>query len=198
MPAQALIDRYRDRLLSLLPPGDAIAKGTDSRVYAFMEKVATEFARVDESVTALLYDFVPSRALNLIDEWEKSLGLPDTCFTPSTDDERRKAIVTRLVGTGGNSVADYAALAATLGYAGPVFTTYAPFRMGSRMGDRFTNGPWRSTALVQIESGLFDTLLECAFNHQKLAHETLLFSFVSFLTVDGEYVTVDGEYVVVS
>jgi uncharacterized protein YmfQ (DUF2313 family) len=196
MPAQAVIDRYRDLLLALLPPGDAFSRSPDSVFYDLCARMAIEFARVAERSDDLLSESVPSTVTELLDEWEVALGLPDTCFTPTTDDERRAAIIARIVGTGGHSVADYTALAASLGYEAPTFTTYAPFRMGSRMGDRFTNGPWRSAALVSMPSGPYDALVQCAFNHQKMAHETLLFDFNLFLMVDGDYVTVDGERVI--
>lgn len=197
MPAQALIDRYRELLLSLLPPGDAISRAVDSEVYAELDLVAIEFARIDERVAELLVEFVPSRCTELLPDWEKALRLPDVCYAPTTTDERRAAIVARIVGTGGNSVLDYTALAASLGYEAPTFTPYMPFRVGSRVGDRLTNGPWRSTALVTINPGAYDALLECAFNHQKLAHETLLFRFVYGVTVDGDDVTAGGDEVVI-
>lgn len=197
MPAQALIDRYRDLLLALLPPGDGFSRSPDSVFYDLMARCAIEFARIDERGADLLREGVPSTVSELLGQWEKALGLPDDCYTPTTDDERRAAVIARIVGTGGHSLADYTALAATLGYAAPVFTTYRPFVMGSRMGDAFSNGPWRSTAMVTLEPGLFDALIECVFKHQKMSHETLLFRFVYFVTVDGEYVTVGGERVVI-
>jgi len=197
MPAQAVIDRYTDLLLALMPPGIAISRSTESIFHDLAARCAVEFARVYERGADLLSEGVPSTTSELLDQWEQALGLPDTCYTPTTDDERRAAIIARIVGTGGHSLADYTALAATLGYAAPVFTTYAPFVMGSSMGDAFYNGPWRSTALVTLEPGLYDALIECVFNHQKMAHETLLFRFVNFVTVDGEYVTIGGEQVVI-
>ena len=198
MPDQYLIDRYRDRLLGLLPPGDAFSRSPDSVLYDVCDRVAIEFARVDERVSELLVESIPSRCTELLDDWEAALGLPDDCYSPTSTEERRAAIVSRLVGTGGNSLADYTALAAALGYSAPTFTTYPAFLSGrGRSGDRITNGPWRSTAMVSIAPGAFDALLECAFLHQKLAHETLLFDFSRYLTVGGAYVTVGGSRVTV-
>lgn len=198
MPTQAAIDRYTNLLLALLPPGSALSRSVDSEVYDLMARIAVEFARVDERGADLLAEGVPSTTSELLDEWERALGLPEECFTPTTDDERRSAIVARIVGTGGHSLADYTALAATLGYGAPTFTTYAPFRVGSHVGDRLTNGPWRSTAMVTLDDRPLNDLIECAFINQKMAHETLLFEHVgvpSYLIVDGDYVTVDGDRV---
>jgi uncharacterized protein YmfQ (DUF2313 family) len=197
MPAQAVIDRYRELLLNHLPPGDGLTKVLDSVVYDVCDRFAVEFARLEERASEALVEFVPATCTELLDEWEEALGLPEECYEPTTTDERRAAITASIVGTGGHSLADYSALAAALGYDAPTFTTYAPFRMGSRMGDRFTNGPWRSTALVTFTSNAYDALIECAFNHQKMAHETLLFAYAYYLTVDGDYVTVDGDRVLV-
>lgn len=177
MPDQIVIDRYRNLLLALMPPGIAISRSLESNFADLLERVAVEFARIDERAADLRREGVPSTADEMISEWEEILGLPEECFAPTTLAERRAAVVARIVGTGGHSVADYTALAAALGYAAPTFTTYAPFRCGSRIGDRLTNGPWRSTALVSIPSGLTDDLLECAFEAQAMAHETLLFEF---------------------
>ncbi len=200
MPSQITIDRYCELLLALLPPGDALTRSLDSVMYDLHARMAVEFARVDERGADLIREGVPSTTSELLDEWEEALGLPEACFTPTNDDERRTAIIARIVGTGGNSLADYAALAATLGYSAPTFTTFAPFRCGSVCGDRLTNGPWRSAATVTIDSRpSLDALLECAFNAQKLAHETLFFTFVpvpGYLMIEGEYVLIDGDRVI--
>lgn len=200
MPAQTAIDRYTHLLLALLPPGDAISRSVDSVFYDICARMAVEFARVDERSDDLLSEGVPSTTSELLDEWERALGLPEECFTPTTDAERRSAIIARIVGTGGHSLADYTALAATLGYPAPTFTTYAPFVAGSLVGDRLTNGPWRSTAMVTLDDRGLNDLIECAFLNQKMSHETLLFEHVAvpaYLIVDGDYVVVDGDMVVV-
>lgn len=177
MPDQVRIDRYRNLLLALMPPGRGISRSLDSDFADLFSRLAIEFARVEERAIDLRTEGVPATADEMLEDWEEALGLPTSCFTPTTLGERRAAVVARIVGTGGHSLADYTALAAALGYAAPTFTTYAPFRCGSRVGDRLTNGPWRSTAMVTIGTGFADTLIECAFRAQTMAHETLLFTF---------------------
>lgn len=179
MPSEALVEQYRDALIALLPPGDALGRELASEVVDILTALAVEPARIHERGLALLDEADPSTATELIADWESLFELPDTCAPATTIEGQRASIVLRLVGTGGHSRGDYIALAAVLGYAAPTFAPYQPFTAGSSAGDALTNDEWANAVLVTVESNpANDALLECVFNRQRRAHGTLIFDWV--------------------
>lgn len=192
------VERIRDSLLRHLPPGIGFARSAESNMFDLCERLAIELARVRSSADDLLEDMVPFTTISMLDEWEEILGLPTSCFTPTTVAERQAAIVARLVGTGNHSLSDYRALAESLGYDGEsvVPEYHYPFTAGSEAGDALTNDAWAHVVTWNITSGSLDTLLECAFNAKRRAHATFLFDFNLPLTVDGFTLTIDGEALV--
>lgn len=189
------VERIRDGLLRHLPPGLGFARSAESNIFDLCERLAVELARARESADDLIEDMVPFTTISMLEEWEDILGLPTSCFAPTTIAERQAAIVARLVGTGGQSLADYRALAESLGYDGGdvTATRYYPFTAGSRAGDALTNDAWAHVVEWNITSGSLNALLECAFNAKRRAHATFLFDFNPLLTVDGFVLTVDGD-----
>lgn len=176
-PTEARVSSYRDALLALLPPGRALTRVIGSGIAKLCEALAVEPARVHERALSLMLEVVPSTVGELIPDWEAALGLPDGCANPSSTDERRAAVIGRIVGTGGHNEADYRTLAARLGYPTVTFSHESPFRVGvSDVGDALTNDPWAHHVHVTHPTGPADAVLACAFTRQLRAHGSMDFT----------------------
>jgi uncharacterized protein YmfQ (DUF2313 family) len=107
-------------------------ESTQSKVLAGLTEIyATNNARANQ----LLIDAFPATAVELLPEWEFTLGLPNPAAGPTPSLAARKLLVfARLVGPGGVSVSNYRGFAALLGFDA-LLTPNAPFRCGqSRCG----------------------------------------------------------------
>lgn len=144
----------------------------------------------------LLVDAFPSTAVNLLGEWEQTLGLPDPCAGVSpTFQGRRNQVVARFTNTGGQSIQFFEAFALGLGYTVTV-TQYAPFRCGQstcnqQLGGEewfFTwaiNSPLNTISYFRTgQSAMGDPLsswgnsvLECEISEAKPAHTILQFHY---------------------
>ncbi|WP_180207746.1 putative phage tail protein [Escherichia coli] len=113
-------DDYTCALLNLLPSGMAWNRLPDSVQYRLMRGLAQAYRQSDADACALITGAFPETADALTDEWYASLGLNDECGTQaSTTDpaQARKFILAKLLSTGGQSVAYFTELAATMGYS---------------------------------------------------------------------------------
>lgn len=140
MPTPEKIAKYRELLTDLLPSGrlwDVINQPTLSDL---LESIAVELARVDGRVADALFEADPRQATELLEDWERLVGLPDEC-TPEdvTTAERRNQVVQKLTSVGGISGAYYEFLTAQLGFPS-VVTKPLPFQVGrATVGDALTN-----------------------------------------------------------
>lgn len=122
-------DAYTAALLSLLPRGRAWPRDADSLQYAVAAGLAPALGRLDARAQSLLVDAFPATTVELLPEWEASLGLPDPCEGADQGiEQRRTQVVSRLTSAGGQSVAYFLAVVEQLGYFGATITQYAPFR----------------------------------------------------------------------
>lgn len=165
-------------------------------------ELQAEAAALDaaQALAAVLLDEAdPRLALVLLTDWERVLGLPDTCSAglATTLQERRAAIVAKLSAVGGCSLAYFEALALAMGYPLAI-DIFRPFRAGlNRCGDRLMGGneiryAWR----VRVTGARFtpfraggsqcgDLLgkiaraedLECKLKRLKPAHTHLILSY---------------------
>ncbi|HFO8838643.1 TPA: putative phage tail protein [Escherichia coli] len=113
-------DDYTCALLNLLPSGMAWSRLPESVQYRLMRGLAQAYRQSDADACALITGAFPETADALTDEWYASLGLNDECGTQaSTTDpaQARKFILAKLLSTGGQSVAYFTELAATMGYS---------------------------------------------------------------------------------
>jgi uncharacterized protein YmfQ (DUF2313 family) len=88
-----------DALANLLPFGEIWrAKNIpDSNVYRLLKAFSKEFSRMSASQYALASEFIPSKFMGFIEEWERFLGIPDGCLTTDVPDEiRRLNIIAKL------------------------------------------------------------------------------------------------------
>lgn len=144
MPARFSAVDYRDALLSLLPRGRVWPREPGSTQHQLMAGVAPTFERLDARAQQLLFDAFPVNTVELLAEWEATLGLPDPCEGEGqTLEQRRAQVVVKLFTGGGQSVPYYEAVLSRLGYTNAEITEYAPFRAGhSAPGDPINGEDW--------------------------------------------------------
>ncbi len=154
------------------------------------------YERSDFAANDLLIDAFPANTLNLLPEWEASVGLPDPCAGPlPTVQARRDQVVARFAGIGGQSAAHFIEYTAALGFVVTI-TTFAPFRAGrSPVGTPLYGVDWayawainaalntitwfragRSAAGEPLASWS-NLVLECELNAIAPAHKILLFQY---------------------
>lgn len=121
---------FQSALWALMPRGRIWNRDAGSTQDQVLGCFAPAFQRASADALALLAHAFPATALDLIPEWQESLGLPDPCAGEApTLIQQRQQIVARLTNSGGQSAPYFIALAAALGYTVTV-TNYAPFRCG--------------------------------------------------------------------
>jgi uncharacterized protein YmfQ (DUF2313 family) len=131
-------DDYAQALISLLPRGTAWSRDPESILIRTMIGLAQYWGFVDGRAADLLeIESDPRLTTELLSDWERNWGLPDSCLIdPPTDlMGRRKALVTKMTLLGAQSRAFFYELADELGYS-IVITERAPYMCGvSRVGD---------------------------------------------------------------
>ena len=192
---------YLRQLQDLLPSGDndVIWPRDNSAVLTkLLQGFAAELARVDQRGFDLLREADPRTTSELITDWERIVGLPDPCRgVPDTLDERRAALVGRLVTRSDQSPAFYRRLIETLGYIDVEVLEFRPFLADySNAGDAccesddwrfvwevraagfdFSIRPFR-TGLAAVGEPLRDwgfNLLVCALNQVRPSHTLIFF-----------------------
>lgn len=135
-------DDFLGALQAKLPRGRAWPLDPDSLLTAFLRGVAKAYARIYQRSANLLLDAFPSLTVELLPEWEATLGLPDPCIGPQPlISERRAQVLSRIENFGGQSIDYFIKLAATLGF--PItITEFAPYRFGDPLGLPMLGEAW--------------------------------------------------------
>ncbi|MBS1067243.1 YmfQ family protein [Gluconobacter cerinus] len=138
-----LADDFRQAILRLLPRGAIWSRDQGDLPSLLASIWGQTFARNAQRATNLLTDTFPASTVELLQEWEKSTGLPDPCAgTSATLEQRRAQVVARLTDSGGSSVDYFVRFAATLGYDITI-QEFAPARAGLlRAGDPVYSEGW--------------------------------------------------------
>jgi uncharacterized protein YmfQ (DUF2313 family) len=156
-------------------------------------------ARLDQRAGALLVDAFPCSTVELLPEWEASLGLPNPCTGPiETTEARQAAVCAKFSARGGASIDYFVGLAAAMGIAITI-TQFSPFyasrnRVGARLFGQNWAYVWEVTIppaghltyfrasqsrvgdrLVQQDEVM--TILACVFAQYKPAHTHVIFSY---------------------
>ena len=129
---------YTKAFLSLLPQGLAWPRNVDAVLYKFVDGLAQVMGYVDGRAADLLeIESDPRKATETLEDWERNFGLPDLCLPipPSTPQDRRTALVARMIMLGAQDRDFFTALAASLGQTISI-QEFAPYMCGvSRCGD---------------------------------------------------------------
>lgn len=150
-------DAYTAQLAALLPQGRAWPRDEGSTLMRLVRAEADELARVDGRVSDLFEEVDPRSTLELLEDWERVAGLPDSCIAaPDSIAERRAAVQSRITGLGGQTRAYFIDLAATLGFAISI-DEFRPFRIGARVGDRLYDERWAHVWRVNVQPPAIET-----------------------------------------
>lgn len=195
---------YARQLAQLTPPGRAWPRFMGSRFDQLRDGFADEFARADIRAAALVEEANPLTTLELLPDWERVAGLPDTCAPiGGSIRERQLAIARKLAGEGGQSAAFLIAIAARIGVDIEI-EEFEPFTCDSSVDGEICDDDWRFAFTVVVlpesvifteeqsfsegwlttESGCDELLrtagiesLECLIVRAKPAHSIPLFSY---------------------
>lgn len=194
----ASIAAWSDQLGKLLPRGKA---WTGELLQHLLAGIAAEFARLDGRASTLVDEADPSTTLELLPEWERVAGLPDSCVPAGqTTTERQQAVIRKISGLGGQTPAFFIDLAARLGVEIAI-EEFRPFRAGMKSGSRCRSAAWshvwrvrvlassdasalrfsrfrsgRSRAGDRLRAGGIASL-ECVITRAAPAHTTVLFAY---------------------
>lgn len=188
---------FLSAMQGLMPRGRAWPRDPEAIQTKTLSAMAPTYRRNSDRSANLIADAFPASTLELLPEWEESLGLPDPCAGASpTLQARRAQVLARFTGNGGQSIAYFVAYAAALGFTINV-GEFAPFRVGlSRVGDPLCDEDWAFTWSVQSplntityfrtgQSGVGEPLaswgnavLECELSALSPAHSILQFQYI--------------------
>lgn len=191
-------DDYLLQLQALLPPGPAWPRDQEAVLTKLLLALAAEFARIDRRGGDLIEEADPRTTSELLADWERAAGLPDTCLTAGqTVQQRRAALVSKLTSMGGQSRQYFIDMAASLGYPGAAIDEFRPMNCNDNCNDALHSEDdrfaWRinlpnsnaGTYLANCNSTCNDALgswgdkvLECRISHLKPAHTTALFAYI--------------------
>ena len=122
----------------LLPPGPAWPRDLDAMLTQMLRGLAVSPARGHARQVALLADLNPATTVELLPEWEASLGLPDPCSGPgATIGARRAQVLARLRADDGQRISYYVQVATDLGY-----TVEIAELSNGRCDETACNEPW--------------------------------------------------------
>ena len=120
-PATATAAQYVGTFQALLPRGKAWLLRDRSR--RFVQGVAVELARAHNWIVDLIAEMDPSTSTDLLEAWERSVGLPESGDEiAGTTAERRLDIAAKIIARQIRTSADWVALAEGAGYAGASVT----------------------------------------------------------------------------
>jgi uncharacterized protein YmfQ (DUF2313 family) len=187
---------YLAQFQRLLPHGRVWHRGWGWLQDADLLTLMPLWARLQLSLNDLISEIVPCTTSALLPEWEASLCLPDPCTGPlPTTQQRVAAVCGKFAARGGQSLAYFERLAASLGFEIEI-ETFVPFYAGrGRCGDRLYDEAWAfawhviaiPTQIIYFRTGIStagdplatwgNQLLECEFNRLKPAHTIIIFSY---------------------
>ena len=178
----------------LLPPGPIWETESDENLYLLMEALAIEATRVYTQTDMMVRELRPFSTEQLVPEWEKVLGLPDTCDPPPSSLEARQAAISaRFLARGGQTTTYYIGLLKSVFGVDATIDENWPWGVPSRAGDG-TDGSGSvcgdpisslSTALTfrvnvpgsQVGSQEIADRLECLIRRVKPAHTNVIFNY---------------------
>lgn len=127
MSAAYTAEDYLGAMQALMPRGRVWSRDIDSLQARLLLALVRVYERSDASAHHLLVDAFPQTAVDLLPEWEATLGLPDSCAgAADTLIERQALVVAKLLEPGGMSKAYFLKLAAALGYVDTTITEFGP------------------------------------------------------------------------
>ncbi|WP_069454690.1 putative phage tail protein [Shewanella xiamenensis] len=115
---------YCDVMQKLMPRGFAWNTGPDGNLHYVLGGIAAQLARVDSRAAQLEREFYPETSLELLEEWEDYLGLPECGLASDDLEKRRLDAYAKETADGGLAPWYYEALAARAGFEIEVDVAY--------------------------------------------------------------------------
>lgn len=172
---------YCQVLKQLLPQGHAWRLKPDGVFEKLICALGLEFSRVERRMRDLIRESDVRESYELLEDWERLLGLPDCAETPATTAARQAAAHAKLTARSSGNEPFFLAMAARLGYpAAEIRREYDPFLCTSNCDHslRGWDGSWGVTwTLVANATGPNDDTLECMVRAYAQAHEIVLFEY---------------------
>lgn len=112
------LDEHTQSLVNYLPGGRLFrsANVSNSNFRGLLKGLAGELLRCDRNIRLYLDEILPDKTVIFIDEWERALGIPDSCFPGTgTVDQRRLHVLIKLASLGVQTNSDFVALGALFG-----------------------------------------------------------------------------------
>lgn len=190
------IEDYQAALLALLPRGPAWPRERDGALARTVLGLAGTALRLHQRAENLLRDAFPVAPLELLPEWEETLGLPDCGGPGQSTALRQAAVAARFAGRGGQSVAYLVGVAAAYGAAITVTAYKAAVVGDARVGDPIRDAAWAfhwtvtsegaATTFARVGSARVgdrladwgNEVLECALRRVAPAHTTVSFVYI--------------------
>ncbi len=187
-------DDYLSQLQALLPQGPAWPRDSSATLTMLLQAMADEMSRVDNRAAQLIDETDPRTTDELLADWERVAGLPDTCVaTSQTTAQRRAALHAKLTTLGGQSAAYFIALAANLGYTVTI-TEFDQHTVIDDVNHPLYGQPWQfawqvnapqdTVGVLDVTGTVNDPLawwgneaLECSINRLKPAHTHAMFAY---------------------
>lgn len=188
-------DDYYRQLVALLPSGPAWSVEESNFAAQLLSGFAQELARIQARADALIEEADPRSSYELLCDFERNFGLPTDCMAgiDQSLQQRRKALVSQMVGVGGQSRAYFIGLAAAAGFTITI-TEFRPYTVGMTVADPLygddwayawqVNAPSASVVNFTVASGVDESLsawgnnlLECLLRRCKPAHTILNFAY---------------------
>lgn len=136
----ATLQDYTHMLRGLLPRGVIWRCEQGSKLSSFLTGNALELTRLDGEGYRLIAEIDPQSSTEAIEDWERVLGLPDSCGSDAdTLAARRAQVLQKLLRPQGQAASTYIELAATLGYPNATVETFPPFRVEESSVEDYLN-----------------------------------------------------------
>ena len=113
------IDIQREILAKFYPNGTLMfGKNIEEKnLFKFIKGLAPELERVDNLMNAIIFNHFIPQTVNLIEEWESAVGIPDSCFSnDGTLEQRRANVILKLANMNVQTLADFINIGILLGF----------------------------------------------------------------------------------
>ena len=140
----------------LLPRGRVWQRGWGTLQAAHLLTLMPSWVRLHARADNVVVDAFPCSTVELLPEWEASLGLPDPCVQPplATIQQRTAAVCAKWSARGGSSAEYFERLAAGMGFQITI-ETFKPFRTGqSKTGDRLYSEAWAFACRISVQGNV--------------------------------------------
>lgn len=96
------VAQWTNALLAQMPRGVLWQRATSLDLYKYAQGYAPRLERAEQSADILLLEMRPETTLQLLDDWEEYLGLPECAAEPVSNIEyRRYAVIEKYHRKGG-------------------------------------------------------------------------------------------------